>query len=86
MLIFLNWYTGRIAGLSLLHGVLFPIQFDRHVLKFILGREIGWHDMAFYDMTMYDTLRQWIANVHKRPEELQYVDQTFRVGLQYRIF
>ena len=47
-----------IMGLCLLQNEICPISLNRHVLKYILGRRIGWHDLAFFDPITYESLRQ----------------------------
>ena len=49
--------AGRIIGLCLLQNEVCPLPLSRHVLKFILGRRPAWHDLAFFDPTMYESLR-----------------------------
>lgn len=34
----------------------------RHVLKFILDRQITWFDLAFYDPAIFDSLRTIVFN------------------------
>ena len=34
---------------------------NRHVLKYILGRKIAWHDLAFMDPIMYESLRSMVT-------------------------
>jgi E3 ubiquitin-protein ligase EDD1 len=34
--------------------------FSRHVLKFLLGRRLAWHDLAFFDPIMYESLRSMV--------------------------
>lgn len=50
----LAWFrhTGTLVGLALLHNNMFPMTFSRHVLKHLLGRDVGWHDLAFFDAEM----------------------------------
>jgi len=50
--------VGRILGLTLLQNELSPVKFNRHVIKYLLGRKISWHDLAFFDPTLYESLRQ----------------------------
>ena len=50
----------RLIGLCLLQNELFPLFLQRHVLKFILGREIRFHDLAFFDPSVYESLRQLV--------------------------
>ncbi|EGD79041.1 ubiquitin protein ligase E3 component n-recognin 5 [Salpingoeca rosetta] len=50
--------VGRLAGLCLLHEDLFPLKFTRPVIKFLLGQDVRWHDLAFHDTALYDSLRQ----------------------------
>jgi len=49
-------------GLCLLQNELCPIYLNRHVLKFILGRPIRFHDMAFFDPVIYETFRQLVVD------------------------
>ncbi|KAB1257822.1 E3 ubiquitin-protein ligase UBR5 [Camelus dromedarius] len=51
---------GRILGLCLLQNELCPITLNRHVIKVLLGRKVNWHDFAFFDPVMYESLRQLI--------------------------
>uniref|UniRef100_UPI00398F2B03 E3 ubiquitin-protein ligase UBR5 isoform X3 n=1 Tax=Pristiophorus japonicus TaxID=55135 RepID=UPI00398F2B03 len=51
---------GRILGLCLLQNELCPITLNRHVIKVLLGRKVNWHDFAFFDHVMYESLRQLI--------------------------
>ncbi len=48
----------RLIGLCLLQNELFPLPLCRHVIKYILNRSIRWHDLAFFDSTMYENLRR----------------------------
>ena len=50
--------VGRVMGLCLLMGEICPLRFSRHVLKFLMGRNPQWHDMAFFDPSMYEGMRQ----------------------------
>lgn len=71
--------AGRLLGLSLLHGDIFPISFSRHVLKFLLGRKIGWHDLAFFDGALYEGLRKLLLLVSEKPEAIPSLEQHFEV-------
>uniref|UniRef100_A0AAY3ZX24 E3 ubiquitin-protein ligase UBR5 n=1 Tax=Denticeps clupeoides TaxID=299321 RepID=A0AAY3ZX24_9TELE len=53
---------GRILGLCLLQNELCPITLNRHVIKVLLGRKVNWHDFAFFDPVMYESLRQLIQH------------------------
>jgi hypothetical protein len=76
--------VGRLIGLALLHGELFPLKLCRHVLKYLIGRPILWHDFAFYDSTMYESLRKMIVEAEKPSGEQQLCDMhlTFQVQLR----
>ncbi|KFB52078.1 ubiquitin-protein ligase [Anopheles sinensis] len=54
--------VGRLIGLCLLQNELFPLFLQRHVLKFILGRQVRFHDLAFFDPVVYESLRQLIKD------------------------
>lgn len=60
---------GRVIGLCLLTNETCPLRFNRHVLKYILGRPLCWHDFAFFDSTVYEGLRQLLLyTTPARPE------------------
>lgn len=52
----------RLIGLCLLQNELLPIFLQRHVLKYILGRQIRFHDLAFFDPIVYESLRQLVKD------------------------
>ncbi|XP_072562057.1 E3 ubiquitin-protein ligase UBR5 isoform X7 [Paramormyrops kingsleyae] len=74
---------GRILGLCLLQNELCPITLNRHVIKVLLGRKVNWHDFAFFDPVMYESLRQLI--LHSQTGEAQAVfaamDLAFAIDL-----
>ncbi|XP_076167113.1 E3 ubiquitin-protein ligase hyd isoform X3 [Ptiloglossa arizonensis] len=54
--------VGRLIGLCLLQNELCPIFLNRHVIKYILGRPIRFHDLAFFDSVIYESLRQLVID------------------------
>ncbi|XP_044752441.1 E3 ubiquitin-protein ligase UBR5 isoform X3 [Coccinella septempunctata] len=58
--------VGRLLGLCLLQNELCPIFLTRHVLKSILGRPIKFHDLAFFDPTVYESLRQLVVDAESK--------------------
>ncbi|KAJ7378917.1 E3 ubiquitin-protein ligase ubr5 [Desmophyllum pertusum] len=48
-------------GLCFLQNELCPINLNRHVIKQILSRRTGWHDLAFFDPMLYENLRKLIV-------------------------
>ncbi|KAI1289573.1 E3 ubiquitin-protein ligase UBR5 [Halotydeus destructor] len=54
--------VGRILGLCLLQNELCPIYLNRHVMKFVLRRPVSWHDLAFFDSILYESLRSLIVD------------------------
>ncbi|XP_055902383.1 E3 ubiquitin-protein ligase hyd isoform X2 [Eupeodes corollae] len=56
--------VGRLIGICLLQNELFPLYLQRHVLKYILGRQTRFHDLAFFDPVVYESLRQLIHGSH----------------------
>ncbi|XP_063710070.1 E3 ubiquitin-protein ligase hyd isoform X2 [Culicoides brevitarsis] len=54
--------VGRLIGLCLLQNELLPLFLQRHVLKYILGRQIRFHDLAFFDPVLYESLRQLVKD------------------------
>ncbi|XP_065062827.1 E3 ubiquitin-protein ligase UBR5-like isoform X1 [Rhopilema esculentum] len=75
--------VGRLIGLCLLQNELCPMSFNRHVIKFILGKEISWHDLAFFDPTLYEVLRQLVQDSTKpdAKELFSGLDLTFCIQL-----
>ncbi|XP_052085872.1 E3 ubiquitin-protein ligase UBR5-like isoform X2 [Mytilus californianus] len=75
--------VGRIIGLCLLQNEMCPLFLNRHVLKYILGRKIGWHDLAFFDSVMYESLRQLVLDSEKKDASLLFtaLDMNFCVEM-----
>ncbi|XP_060590423.1 E3 ubiquitin-protein ligase UBR5-like isoform X1 [Ruditapes philippinarum] len=75
--------VGRILGLCLLQNEMCPLFMNRHVLKYILGRKIGWHDLAFFDPVMYESLRQLVLDSETKDASLMFqaLDMNFCVEL-----
>ncbi|UYV60139.1 UBR5 [Cordylochernes scorpioides] len=76
--------VGRILGLCLLMNELCPIYLNRHVIKYILGRRIGWHDLAFFDSVLYESLRQVVIDAESRDSNSVFaaLDLTFCIDLR----
>ncbi|OWA51736.1 E3 ubiquitin-protein ligase UBR5 [Hypsibius exemplaris] len=55
--------VGRLIGLALLQGEIFPLCLTRATVKYILGRPATWSDFAFHDPVMYETLRKLVMDV-----------------------
>ncbi|CAG5118736.1 unnamed protein product, partial [Candidula unifasciata] len=74
---------GRIIGLCLLQNEICPLFFNRHVLKCILGRRTGWHDLAFFDPVMYESLRSLVEDAETKDAQLIFtaLDLNFCVEL-----
>ncbi|XP_034475601.1 E3 ubiquitin-protein ligase hyd [Drosophila innubila] len=60
---------GRLIGLCLLQNELLPLFLQRHVLKYMLGRKIKFHDLAFFDPALYESFRQIIQNAPTKEGE-----------------
>ena len=71
--------VGRVIGLSLLHNELCPIPLTRSVVKQILGRKVNWHDLAFYDSDLFESLRKLIKSSKSDPNYLESLDMTFEI-------
>ena len=65
--------------MSLLHNELCPIPLTRSVVKQILGRKVNWHDLAFYDTDLFESLRKLIQSSRKDPSYLEQLDMTFEI-------
>uniref|UniRef100_A0AAR2J8U3 E3 ubiquitin-protein ligase UBR5 n=1 Tax=Pygocentrus nattereri TaxID=42514 RepID=A0AAR2J8U3_PYGNA len=74
---------GRILGLCLLQNELCPITLNRHVIKVLLGRKVNWHDFAFFDPVMYESLRQLIRHSQTGEAEAVFaaMDLAFAIDL-----
>ncbi|XP_029594233.1 E3 ubiquitin-protein ligase UBR5-like isoform X2 [Salmo trutta] len=74
---------GRILGLCLLQNELCPITLNRHVIKVLLGRKVNWHDFAFFDPVMYESLRQLIRHSQAGEAEAVFaaMDLAFAIDL-----
>ncbi|KAK6168099.1 hypothetical protein SNE40_021993 [Patella caerulea] len=75
--------VGRIIGLCLLQNEICPLFFNRHVLKYILGRKIAWHDLAFFDSVTYESLRTLVEDGETKDSSLIFaaLDLNFCVEL-----
>lgn len=75
--------VGRIVGLCLLQNELCPISFNRHVIKYVLNKRIGWHDLAFFDPLLYESLRQLVLEAESRDSSTVFsaLDLTFCIDL-----
>lgn len=73
----------RIIGLCLLQNEICPLFLNRHVLKYLLGRSVAWHDLAFFDPVMYESLRSLVAESESKDGSLMIptLDLTFSVEL-----
>ena len=77
--------VGRVIGLSLLHNELCPIPLTRSVVKQILGRKVNWHDLAFYDSDLFESLRKLIKSSKADASYLQSLDMTFEIVDSVRV-
>lgn len=58
--------VGRLMGLCLLQNELCPLFLNRHVIKFLLGRKVRFHDLAFFDPVIYESLRQLVVDAENK--------------------
>ncbi|CAK9828628.1 E3 ubiquitin-protein ligase hyd [Anthophora retusa] len=75
--------VGRLIGLCLLQNELCPIFLNRHVIKYILGRPIRFHDLAFFDSVIYESLRQLVIDSETKDSNNLFsaLDLTFSIDL-----
>ncbi|CAH0557316.1 unnamed protein product [Brassicogethes aeneus] len=75
--------VGRLLGLCLLQNELCPIFLTRHVLKSILGRPIKFHDLAFFDPVIYESLRQLVVDAETKDSNSLFsaLDLNFTIDL-----
>lgn len=71
--------VGRILGLALLHNELCPLPLTRPIVKQILGRRVNWPDLAFYDSTIFESLRKLVLSAKEDPESVADYELTFAV-------
>lgn len=57
-----------------------PIFLTRHVLKSILSRPIKFHDLAFFDPVVYESLRQLVVDAETKDSNSLFtaLDLSFR--------
>jgi hypothetical protein len=72
-------FSGRLIGISLLHGHFFPLNLCRHVIKFLLGGTPRWHDLAFFDIELYENLRKLLT---LQPGEIDALELKFEIVLR----
>ncbi|XP_069947908.1 E3 ubiquitin-protein ligase UBR5 isoform X2 [Cherax quadricarinatus] len=76
--------VGRLLGLCLLQNELCPIYLNRHVLKYILGRPVRFHDLAFFDPVMYESLRKLVLDAENKDtgtDVFKALDLTFSIDV-----
>ena len=62
--------VGRLIGICLLQNELCPLFLNRHVIKFILGRKVRFHDLAFFDPVIYESLRQLVVDAENKVRKI----------------
>ncbi|XP_064552253.1 E3 ubiquitin-protein ligase hyd [Drosophila montana] len=74
---------GRLIGLCLLQNELLLLFLQRHVLKYMLGRKIKFHDLAFFDPASYESFRQIIQNAQTKEgdETINRMELSFVIDL-----
>ena len=77
--------VGRLMGICLLQNELCPLFLNRHVIKYILSRPVKFHDLAFFDPVIFESLRQLVVDAEKPGSDnataLQALDLTFSIDL-----
>jgi len=71
-------------GLCLLQNELCPLFLNRHVIKFMLGRKVRFHDLAFFDPVIYESLRQLVVDAENKETSGQLfsaLELTFSIDL-----
>ena len=71
--------VGRLIGICLLQNELCPLFLNRHVIKFILGRKVRFHDLAFFDPVIYESLRQLVVDAENKVNILILVIQSLEI-------
>jgi E3 ubiquitin-protein ligase EDD1 len=62
---------GRFMGLCFWFRYTIPLMVCRHVAKYLLGRDLAWHDLAFYNADLFEGLRSMLLDAQegKKSEE-----------------
>jgi E3 ubiquitin-protein ligase EDD1 len=60
-----------------LQNELCPLPLNRHVIKYLLGRKAGFHDLAFFDPDMYESLRQLIVDAKNQVGDVIFPFKSF---------
>jgi hypothetical protein len=73
--------VGRILGLSILHNLPISLAFTRPTIKFILGRNVNWTDLAFHSPDLYESFRKLLISAASGSDfaEAGGADLTFEV-------
>ncbi|KAJ7390888.1 hypothetical protein OS493_020908 [Desmophyllum pertusum] len=53
---------GRFIGLSLWFSNTVPLNFSRHVVKYLLERDVSWEDLAFFNADLFEGLSRMILD------------------------
>ena len=75
--------VGRIIGICFVQNELCPITLNRLVIKYIRGLPIGWHDLAFFDLDLCESLRQLISDAETSGGERSLPSSTFASPLTW---
>ncbi|OTF69943.1 hypothetical protein BLA29_003354 [Euroglyphus maynei] len=73
--------VGRIIGVCFLQNELCPISFNRHVINMILDHPVRWHDLAFFDSELYESLRRLILNAQSDNKDEIFSEGDFRFAI-----
>lgn len=73
--------VGRIMGICFVQNELCPITLNRHVIKLILGKSVSWHDLAFFDSELYESLRQLILDAESNNNEELFSELDFAIDV-----
>lgn len=79
----LFYLTGCLAGICLRSNIVFPLQLSRHVLKYMLGQKVQWHDLAFHDFTLFNSLQRLFLMKENAPKEIENMGLTFQVSIPF---
>ena len=76
--------VGRLMGLCLLQNELCPLFLNRHVVKYLLGRKIRFHDLAFFDPVIYESLRQLVVDAENKVSFLNLLFSMGKINFFFR--
>lgn len=71
------YLIGRFLGYCLWFHHTIPFMLSRHVAKYLIGREIAWHDLAFYNVDLFEGLRRLLIDAEEKKMSKEEFQSTY---------